>query len=169
MASLRVLGIDCGTTATGYGIVESDGQRSRVLSFGVIRATRRLTFPQRLKHIHQEVEKLLKRFAPDMVAIEEVFQAYNVRSAMQLSQVRGVVLLAAERARRPVHEYAAVTVKSSVVGYGGAEKHQVQQMVQRLLALPEPPEPTDASDALAVALCHLRNEEVRRRLAAQGA
>ena len=169
MAGLRVLGIDCSTTSTGFGVVESDGHCCRALEYGVIRAPRRLTLAQRLKHIHQEIEKLLKRFAPDAVAMEEVFLASNVKSAMQMSQVRGVVLLAAERAHRPVRAYSALTVKSSVVGYGRAEKHQVQHMVQRLLALPEPPEPPDASDALAVAICHIHNEHAQRKLPSLGA
>ena len=165
MASLRVLGFDCGTTSTGYGVVEADGSRCRVLDFGVIRTRSRMTFAQRLKAIHEEAEKLLKRFTPDSVAIEEVFQAFNVKSAMHLSQVRGIILLAAERARLPVREYSALTVKSSIVGYGRAEKHQVQQMVQRLLGLARPPEPADASDALAVALCHIHHEQAQRRAA----
>lgn len=165
MATLRVLGIDCSTTSTGYGVVETDGQRCRALGFGVIRSSSRQTLAQRLKHIHQEIEKLLKRFSPDAVAMEEVFLASNVKSAMQMSQVRGVVLLAAEHAHRPVRAYSAATVKNSVVGYGKAEKHQVQLMVQRLLALPEPPEPADASDALAVALCHIHTERGQAKLA----
>ncbi|MBI4461481.1 MAG: crossover junction endodeoxyribonuclease RuvC [Acidobacteria bacterium] len=160
--NVRVLGIDCGTTRTGYGVVESRGPACRALSFGVIRASARQTLAQRLKHIHRELEKLIRRFDPDAVAVEEVFQAFNVKSAMQLNQVRGVVLLAAARAQRPVREYSALVVKKSVVGYGRAEKHQVQHMVQRLLALPEPPEPADASDALAVALCHLHHERALR-------
>lgn len=168
MASLRVLGIDCGTTTTGYGVVESDGQRCRVLRFGVIQTSPRLPFPQRLKRIHQEIERLLKRFAPDAVAVEEVFQAANVKSAMYLNQVRGVVLLAAARAQRPVREYSATTVKKSVVGAGDAEKHQVQHMVQRLLALPKLPEPPDAADALAVALCHIHHDQAERKLASLG-
>ncbi|MFQ5817469.1 MAG: crossover junction endodeoxyribonuclease RuvC [Terriglobia bacterium] len=169
MAGLRVLGIDCGSTSTGYGVVESDGRSCRVLGFGVIRASRQLRFAQRLKRIHQQVEKLLKRYAPDAIAIEKVFLASNVKSQMQMSQVCGVVLLAAERAQRPVHEYSARTIKSSMVGFGGAEKHQVQLMVQRLLDLPKPPEPADASDALAVALCHIRIEEGQRKAAGRGA
>lgn len=163
-----MLGIDCGTTSTGYGIVESQGQVCRALSFGVIRASARLPLPQRLKHIHRQLEKLLRRFDPDAVAVEEVFQAFNVKSAMQLNQVRGVVLLAAARAQRPVREYSALVVKGSVVGYGRAEKHQVQHMVQRLLALPQPPEPADASDALAVALCHIHHEGALRPSASAG-
>lgn len=145
------------------GIIQSGGHGYRVLHYGVIRPGASQAFPQRLQHIHQEVQKLVKRYRPQSIALEQVFQAYNVKSALQLSQVRGVVLLAAARARVPVSEYSALTVKNSVVGYGRAEKHQVQRMVQRLLALPAPPEPHDAADALAVALCHIHTEGARRR------
>jgi crossover junction endodeoxyribonuclease RuvC len=159
-----VLGIDCGSLATGVGVIESNGRGYRVLHYGAIRPGRSLPFADRLERIHREVEDLVARFRPDSIALEEVFQAFNVKSAMQLSQVRGVVLLAAARAGLPVREYSALTVKSSVVGYGRAEKLQVQRMVQRLLDLPAPPEPADAADALAVAICHLHSETTRRRL-----
>lgn len=162
---MRVLGVDCGSTATGVGILESDGRGTRVLHYGAIRPARSEAFADRLAHIHREVERLLKRFRPDSIAVEQVFQAFNVKSALQLSQVRGVVLLAAARAGLPVSEYSALTIKRSVVGYGRAEKHQVQKMVQRLLDLSELPQPADAADALAVALCHLHTETTRRRLA----
>ncbi|MFQ5662866.1 MAG: crossover junction endodeoxyribonuclease RuvC [Terriglobia bacterium] len=162
---MRVLGVDCGSFGTGVGVVESDGRGYRVLHYGAIRPARSAAFADRLNHIHQELERLVKRFRPDTIALEQVFQAFNVKSAMQLSQVRGVVLLAAARAHLPVSEYSALAVKSGVVGYGRAEKHQVQRMVQHLLALPAPPEPDDAADALAVALCHIHTETARRRLA----
>ncbi|MBI4467416.1 MAG: crossover junction endodeoxyribonuclease RuvC [Acidobacteria bacterium] len=162
---MRVLGVDCGSTSTGVGILESDGRGTRVLHYGAIRPGRSQPFAARLEHIHRELERLVARFHPQSIAVEQVFQAYNVKSAMQLSQVRGVVLLAAARAGLTVSEYSALTVKRSVVGTGRAEKHQVQRMVQRLLALPGVPEPTDAADALAVALCHLREETTRQRLA----
>jgi len=162
---MRVLGVDCGSTATGVGILESEGRGARLLHYRAIRPARSLAFASRLEHIHRELEKLVARYRPDSIAVEQVFLAYNVKSAMQLSQVRGVVLLAAARAGVPVSEYSALTVKRSVVGYGRAEKHQVQRMVQRLLSLPAPPEPEDAADALAVALCHLFAETTRRRWA----
>ena len=120
-------------------------------------------FPARLAHIYRELCALLERFHPQSVALEQVFQARNVKSALQLSQVRGVVQLAAALSGLPVREYSALTVKKSVVGYGQAEKHQVQRMVQRLLGLTSAPEPQDASDALAVALCHLHVEIARTR------
>lgn len=162
---MRVLGVDCGSTATGVAVIESDGRRHTVLHYGAIRPGRSRPFAARLHRIHQEMEELVARFQPHTIALEQVFQAYNVKSALQLSQVRGVVLLAAEHARLPVSEYSALTIKSSVVGYGRAEKHQVQLMVQRLLALPVVPQPEDASDALAVALCHIHMETTRRRQA----
>ncbi|MDA2912774.1 crossover junction endodeoxyribonuclease RuvC [Acidobacteriia bacterium AH_259_A11_L15] len=162
-----MLGVDCGSTSTGVGVLESDGRDARLLHYGAIRPTRSRGFGERLQLIHRELEKLVERFRPHTIAVEQVFQAYNVKSAMQLSQVRGVVLLAAARAGLPVSEYSALAIKQSIVGYGRAEKHQVQRMVQRLLGLPEPPEPEDAADALAVAFCHLHVETTRRRLASK--
>ncbi len=162
-----MLGVDCGSVCTGVGVVESDGRGYRVLHYGAIAPARSRPFAQRLEHIHREIERLVAAFRPETIALEQVFQAFNVKSAMQLSQVRGVVLLAAARAGLPVSEYSALTVKNSVVGYGRAEKHQVQRMVQRLLALAEPPRPDDAADALAVALCHIHTETARRSLASK--
>ncbi len=158
---MRVLGVDCGSRSTGFGVIESDGRSYQVLDYGAIRPARSRTFAERLLHIQVELDKLVERYQPNSIAVEQVFQALNVKSAMQLSQVRGIVLLAAARAQLPVREYSALTVKSSVVGYGRAEKHQVQGMVQRLLALPALPEPDDAADALAVALCHIHCERTR--------
>jgi len=160
-----VLGVDCGSLRTGVAVLENDGSGYRVLHYGAIQPVRSRAFGDRLQHIHAELEKLVERFRPHSIALEEVFQAFNVKSAMQLSQVRGIVLLLAARAGLPVSEYSALTVKNSVVGYGRAEKHQVQRMVQRMLALAAPPEPEDAADALAVALCHLHTETTRLRLA----
>lgn len=164
---MRVLGIDCGSFGTGVGVIESDGRNYRVLHYGAIRPARSKPFAQRLEQIHRELEKLVDHYRPETIALEQVFQAFNVKSAMHLSQVRGVVLLAAARAGLPVSEYSALTVKSSVVGYGRAEKHQVQRMVQRLLALSALPQPDDAADALAVALCHIHTETTRLRLASK--
>lgn len=158
---MRVLGVDCGSRSTGYAVLESDGRRHKVLVYGAIRPRRVKTFAGRLQFIHSELEKLLKEYRPTVVAVEQVFQAYNVKSALQLSQVRGLVLLAAANAGLPVSEYAATSIKSCVVGYGHAQKRQVQVMVQRLLDLPELPEPDDAADALAVALCHIHNQSLR--------
>jgi crossover junction endodeoxyribonuclease RuvC len=159
-----VLGVDCGSVRTGVAVIENAGCGYRVLHYGAIQPIRSHAFGERLRYIHEELERLLEQFQPTTIALEEVFEAFNVKSAMQLSQVRGVVLLLAARAGLPVSEYSALTVKNSVVGYGRAEKHQVQRMVQRMLSLATPPEPEDAADALAVALCHLHTETARRRL-----
>ncbi|MCI0402204.1 MAG: crossover junction endodeoxyribonuclease RuvC [Acidobacteria bacterium] len=159
------MGVDCGSIRTGVAVIENDGRGYRVLHYGAIQPIRSRPFGERLRHIHHELEKLVEEFRPHTVAVEEVFQAFNVKSAMQLSQVRGIVLLLAARAGLPVSEYSALTVKNSVVGYGRAEKHQVQRMVQRMLSLAVPPEPEDAADALAVALCHLHTQTARLRLA----
>jgi crossover junction endodeoxyribonuclease RuvC len=152
---MRVLGIDCGSERTGYGIVDSDGVSHRLVTAGVIRVPSKLPLPQRLLKIFRELERLIAEFAPEAAAIEDVFFALNAKSALKLGHVRGVAMLAAARAGVPVGEYSPLQVKSSVVGYGRAEKRQVQHMVKALLGLPEPPESEDAADALAIAICHV--------------
>ena len=153
---MRVLGIDCGGEYTGYGIVEmySSGKLC-CLTCGAIKLSPREPLPRRLSRIFTQLGELIAEHQPDEVAIEDVFYALNVKSALKLGQVRGVAMLAAAVAGLDVVEYSPLTIKSSVVGYGRAEKQQVQHMVTRLLALPHPPEPMDASDALAIAICHL--------------
>jgi crossover junction endodeoxyribonuclease RuvC len=153
---MRVLGIDCGGECTGYGVVEMHaGGRLDCLSCGAIRLSPRDPLARRLSRIYQALGVLIVEHSPDEVAIEGIFYARNVRSALTLGQVRGVAMLAAASAGLDVAEYSPLSIKSSVVGYGRAEKQQVQHMVTRLLRLAEPPEPTDASDALAIAICHL--------------
>ncbi len=153
---MRVLGIDCGGEYTGYGVVEMhpSGKLS-CLTCGAIKLSPRDTLPIRLSRIYMHLGAIISEHQPDEVAIEDVFYALNVKSALKLGQVRGVAMLAAASAGLEVSEYSPLTIKSSVVGYGRAEKQQVQQMVTRLLDLPEPPESLDASDALAIAICHL--------------
>jgi crossover junction endodeoxyribonuclease RuvC len=163
-SSMRVLGIDCGTEYTGYGVVElcDDGQLV-CLSCGAIKLSPREPLPRRLAVIFQSLGSLIEEHRPDQVAIEDVFYALNVKSALKLGQVRGVAMLAASSAGLHVAEYSPLSVKSSVVGYGRAEKQQVQQMVTRLLHLPEIPEPADAADALAIAICHLHTAATLER------
>jgi crossover junction endodeoxyribonuclease RuvC len=153
---MRVLGIDCGGEYTGYGVVEmrSSGQLC-CLTCGAIKLSPRDPLPRRLSQIFTQLGKIIVEHHPEEVAIEDVFYALNVKSALKLGQVRGVAMLAAAAAGLEVAEYSPLTIKSSVVGYGRAEKQQVQHMVTRLLELAEPPEPMDASDALAIAICHL--------------
>jgi len=151
---VKVFGIDPGSERTGYGCVETDGRRHHLVLFGAIAAKADDAFPARLARIHRELSVLLASCRPDCVAVENVFHAVNVRSALKLGHARGVAMLAAVEAGCSVAEYTPAEVKRAVVGYGRAEKHQVAQMVKLLLGLDRAPSPHDASDALAVALCH---------------
>ncbi len=151
---MKVLGIDCGTERTGYGVIESDGRTYRLLGMGTIRTSPRHAFESRLLTIARGLREQIELFRPDAAAVEEVFFAVNVKTALKLSHVRGVALLTVAEAGLPVAEYSALEVKSSVVGYGRAEKHQVQRMVASLLQLNAPIASQDASDALAIAICH---------------
>ena len=152
---MRVFGIDPGSARTGYGCVQSDGTRHRLIACGAISIPVSNAFPQKLLIIHAELAALLAEHRPDCVAIENLFHAVNARSALMLGHARGVAMLAAVEAGLPIVEYTPAEVKQSVVGYGRAEKSQVQSMVQLLLGLSVPPTPHDASDALAIAVCHL--------------
>jgi crossover junction endodeoxyribonuclease RuvC len=154
---VRIFGIDPGSARTGYGCVETDGRVARLVTCGAITATARDSFPQRLARIHRELSALIASCAPDCVAIESLFSAVNARTALKLGHARGVAMLAAVECGCPVVEYTPAAVKRAVVGYGRAEKHQVQQMIKLLLGLSKPPSPHDAADALAVAICHLHS------------
>jgi crossover junction endodeoxyribonuclease RuvC len=160
---MRVFGIDCGTEITGFGVVESVDSsvlgQIACLTCGAIRLSKAKTLPLRLADLHRTLLVELERWQPEVVAIEEVFYSVNAKSALKLGQVRGVALLAAAELQLPVAEYAPLSIKSSVVGYGLAKKEQVQFMVARLLNLAELPEPADAADALAVAICHLHTAQ----------
>ena len=166
---MRVLGIDCGTEYTGYGVVDLLLDRSlHCLTCGAIKLSQREKLPIRLSRIYMHLGAIISEHQPDEVAIEDVFYALNVKSALKLGQVRGVAMLAAASAGLEVSEYSPLTIKSAVVGYGRAEKQQVQHMVTRLLDLPAPPEPLDASDALAIAICHLHTVGTLARQRAVG-
>lgn len=151
---MRVLGIDCGTERTGYGVIDSDGRAHRMVTAGCIRSSARDPLERRLLNIGAALRQVISEYRPDFAAVEEVFFAVNARSALKLSHVRGVALLAAAEASVEVAEYSPLEVKMSVVGYGRAQKSQVQQMVASLLRLAEPLASEDASDALAIAICH---------------
>jgi len=158
---VKVFGIDPGSARTGYGCVQSDGSRHRMIVCGAITIPVTLPFPEKLRIIHVQLGILLARHQPDVVAIENLFHAANARSALKLGHARGVAMLAAVEADVPIFEYTPAEVKQSVVGYGRAEKGQVQSMIQLLLGLSEPPAPFDASDALAIAVCHLHRMNLR--------
>ncbi len=166
--TIRVLGIDPAAAGpTGYGVVESDGRDCRMLRFGALRAAARNgDFPARLRTIHALVAQLIEEFAPESVAIEAVFTALNMKTALRLAEVRGVVLLAAAQAGVPSHSYSPREVKASIAGYGHAGKEQMQVMVRAMLGMSETPEPADAADALAVALCHIHAAQALARIAA---
>jgi crossover junction endodeoxyribonuclease RuvC len=161
---VRVLGIDCGSQRTGYGVIDSDGSLHRLLQAGAIVTSPKQPFPERLLEIANGLRALVREYAPETAAIEEVFYAVNVKTLLKLSHVRGVALLVAAEAGMQVAEYSPLEIKTSVVGYGRAEKSQVRLMVRTLLRLPDPIESEDACDALAAAICHATRESTARRL-----
>ena len=160
---MRVLGIDCGTERTGFGVIDTDGIVHRMIDSGVIRTSAKDALPARLSFIAAELRKLIQQHAPDAVAVEDLFYALNIRSVLKLAHVRGVALLTSAEAGVPLGEYSPMEVKLSVVGYGKAEKIQVQLMVRSLLSL-DAEAPEDASDALAVAICHATKTCSERRM-----
>lgn len=168
-----MLGVDPAAAGpTGYGVVESDGRNSRMLHYGALSITakrRKESSGAALQDVHALLTRLIDEFQPDAVAVEAVFAALNVRTALRLAEVRGVVLLAAAQHNVAVHSYSPREVKSSVAGYGHADKRQMQKMVRALLTMAEIPEPSHAADALAVALCHLQGEWTRRKFNLPGA
>lgn len=166
-SQMRVLGIDCGTECTGYGVVDLDSsEKLGCVSFGGIRLSVRETLPARLSVVFDQLSALIQQYQPDRVAIEDVFYSINAKSALKLGQVRGVAMLAASSHKIQVAEYAPLTIKASVVGYGRAEKEQVQLMVARLLCLGQVPQPADAADALAIAICDLHTQATLSRQSA---
>lgn len=150
----RILGVDPGTATTGYGIIERQGARLCPIAYGVIRTPAGMDAPSRLARIHDAICALLDEHRVDTLATERLFFTRNETTAFSVGRTIGVVLLAAARRGIPWREYSPVAVKQAVVGYGGADKKQVQFMIQRILGLERPPSPDDAADALAVAVCH---------------
>jgi crossover junction endodeoxyribonuclease RuvC len=162
------MGIDCGSEYTGYGVVEQDDRaRLRCVTAGTVRLATKDSLEVKLTKIYRELCNIIREFDPEIVAIEDVFYAVNAKSALKLGHVRGVAMLAVAECGLRVAAYAPLAVKSSVVGYGKAEKCQVQAMVARLLNLPELPEPADVADALAIAICHLHTSGTLTRMGAK--
>lgn len=151
---MRILGIDCGTERTGYGLIDSDGRAHRMIAAGAIETRSKEPLQNRLLTIAEQLRRVIGAHAPDSAAVEEVFYAQNVKTALKLSHARGVVLLTIAEAGIPLGEYSPLEIKTSVVGYGRAEKHQVKIMVHSLLGLDTVIESEDACDAIAVAICH---------------
>jgi crossover junction endodeoxyribonuclease RuvC len=164
---MRVLGVDPAAAGpTGYGIVEGNSRCCRMLHYGALKITtkRQMAGPgSALQDVHELMCRLIEEYSPDVLAVESVFTALNMRTALRLAEVRGVVLLAAAQHGLEVHSYAPREVKANIAGHGHADKRQMQTMVRALLSMTVTPEPADAADALAVALCHLQAEQVRRR------
>ena len=158
---MLVLGIDPGTAITGYGLVREDDEGLTLIGCGVITTPADRPLPQRLQTIYRGLTAIIGQHQPDQVAVEELFFSRNVRTALSVGQARGVVLLAAAEAGLPLYEYKPLEVKQTVAGYGGADKRQVQEMVRLLLNLEQVPEPDDAADAVAVAVCHIHSARMR--------
>lgn len=154
---MKILGIDPGTQVAGYGLIETKGSKIVVIEYGSLKTDKKQSFPQRLKFIHSRIMDIILKYQPDQMAIEEVFYGKNIKSAIKIGEGRGIVFLCAALANIPIAEYAATVIKKAVVGNGSAHKNQVQEMVKIILELPKIPEPEDASDALAIAICHSHN------------
>tara|TARA_B100000749_G_scaffold257074_1_gene226161 strand:- start:1049 stop:1549 length:501 start_codon:yes stop_codon:yes gene_type:complete len=161
---MRVMGIDPGSNCTGFGIVEEIKGDLHALHWSSVRSTPKHTFPDRLKRIYDELVLAIEKFQPDVVVVEDLFYATNVKTVIKLAQTRGVILLAAINCGIELAEYSPLEIKQSVVGYGRADKNQVRDMVTVLLKLKEKPEPFDASDALAVAICHIHNAGLQQKI-----
>jgi crossover junction endodeoxyribonuclease RuvC len=158
---MLVLGIDPGTATTGYGLVREAETGPVLVAYGTIQTPAGAPMPDRLRTIYHELKQLIALHGPDSAAVEKLFFQRNVSTAMSVGQARGVALLALAEAGVSVGEYTPRDVKQAVAGYGGADKHQMQQMVRAILHLTEAPRPDDAADALAVAICHLHSMKLK--------
>ncbi len=159
-----ILGVDPGSSVTGYGVIETVKGETSLIDYGTIQTDRGCSPEGKLKRIYDGLSKIIRKTGPDEFAIEKAFYSKNARTAMVMGQVRGVAILASAQARIAVAEYSPREIKQSIVGSGGASKSQVQFMVKNLLSLRETPEPEDAADALAVALCHAQKVTQNRRI-----
>lgn len=161
---MRVLGIDPGSQTLGWAVVEGRGLKYSAVDFGTVKSSPKSPFAERVLKIHTELELIIQKFQPDVLAVEEAFYAKNVKVALKLGQVRGVILLIGGQHAMEISEYSPRLIKKTVVGYGNAEKQQVQEMVRILLRLKRVPTPHDAADALAIAICHFHHSGVGQRI-----
>lgn len=162
---MRVLGIDPGTLTMGYGIIDSEAERMTMVGCGALKSQARSPMGERLRYLYGELQRIIGRFEPDAVAVEQPFVARNVKSALAVGRAQAVAILAAANQGVPVYEYTPAQVKQRVADYGAGSKEQVQEMVRLQLGLSQPPQPHDAADALAVAMCHLQETFLERFLA----
>ncbi|HEY0460283.1 MAG TPA: crossover junction endodeoxyribonuclease RuvC [Pyrinomonadaceae bacterium] len=161
---MKVLGIDPGSETLGWGVVEGENLKYKLVDFGTVKSSPREKFSKRLLKIYEGVSAVIENFRPDVLSIEEAFYSVNVNVALKLGQVRGAVMVLGELKGLEIAEYSPRLVKQTVVGYGNAEKHQVQEMVRVLLRLQKAPEPHDAADALAIAICHFHHAGAQNRI-----
>ena len=161
---MKVLGIDPGSQTLGWGIVQGSGLKYQGIAYGTVKSSPRQAFSKRLLKIYKGIEEVITRFEPDVISVEEAFYAKNVKVALKLGQVRGVILLLGEKSGLEIAEYSPRLIKQTVVGYGNAEKHQVQEMVRLLLKLRKNPEPYDAADALAIAITHFHHAGLKNKV-----
>ncbi len=161
---MKVLGIDPGSETLGWGVVEGENLKYRLVDFGTVKSSPKEAFSKRLLKIGSGVGEIIEQFQPDVISVEEAFYATNVKVALKLGQVRGVVLYLGEKANLEVAEYSPRLIKQTVVGYGNAEKHQVQEMVRLLLKMKTAPQPHDAADALAIAICHFHHAGAQNKI-----
>lgn len=161
---MKVLGIDPGSETLGWGVVEGSGLKYQLVDYGTVKSSAKDAFAKRLLKIYDGVAAVIEQYQPAVISVEEAFYANNVKVALKLGQVRGVVLLVGEQSNLEIAEYAPRLIKQTVVGYGNAEKHQVQEMVRVLLRMQKAPEPHDAADALAIAICHFHHAGVQDRI-----
>lgn len=157
---MRILGIDPGFATVGYGVLDYEGNKFKTVEFSAILTDSKVDFSKRLKILYDECSEIIKRTKPDCVAYEELFFNTNVKTAIAVGHARGVLILAAENNNIPVFEYTPLQVKQAVVGYGRADKNQVQQMVKAILCLEKVPKPDDVADALAIAICHAHSSKM---------
>ena len=161
---MKILGIDPGIATVGFGVIEYDGNAFKVVEYGAVTSPAHTPMPIRLKMVYDDMSYIVNKYMPDEVAIEELFFNTNVKTAISVGQARGVLILAAANKEIPVFEYTPLQVKQAVVGYGRAEKSQVQQMVKAILNLKEVPKPDDTADALAIAICHAHSRGIRSKV-----
>ncbi len=161
---MRILGIDPGTVIMGYGVIETEDDNISLVNCGVLKKPGRSPIGERLSYFYGELLEIISRYQPDTVAIEQPFMAKNVRSALAIGRAQAVAMLAAANSGIPVYEYTPADVKQRVAGYGASSKEQIQEMVRLQLELSEVPQPNDAADALAVAICHLREMHLQSLL-----
>ena len=164
---MRILGVDPGTVTMGYGIIEGEGDEIALVDCGALNCPARSPIGERLSYLHSRLSEIISHYQPDAVAVEQPFVAKNVKSALAIGRAQAVAILAAADRKIPVYEYTPTQIKQKVAGYGASSKEQIQEMVKLQLGLPQVPQPNDAADALAVAICHLREIHLESLLAKQ--